>query len=198
MRALWLGLLAILLLSTGQAKAWDFYLGAEAGPGFGRSTWSTKFNEHSYDTAGFLIGPYAQIRHNIQNSAFVGFSGSAYFGSVSGRLDHSISGNYRFGMNFDGQVGVQVAPNFAVYAFGGPTFVHAEMTHGIHTDRQWMTGWSVGGAVEHKLASSWILGGRVRYSEYAEKEFDVGYKANVKWQGTTASVYVGYPLTGGQ
>jgi outer membrane immunogenic protein len=80
------------------------------------------------------------------------------------------------------RAGFLVTPDILVYGTGGVAFQRVEATLSCakgglvcnfsnlsQTDGAWLSGWTVGGGLEWKVAQNWLLRGEYRYSDFGSK-----------------------------
>lgn len=113
-----------------------------------------------------------------------GFSGdSTSNGGVKVQQDWETSLRARMGYAFEQNL---------VYGLAGVSATQLEVSEGGDTDRNWLTGWTVGAGVERQFTD--VISGRIEYdySQFGKKEFELGSgPADVDLTGHGVKVGVG-------
>ena len=147
-----------------------FYLGINAGYGFGQSSWSDPFNGSTgnFNTSGFLIG--GTLGANYQIGSFViGLEGDGDWNDANGTT-FSVAGNcVGVGCTTKSEwlATIRGRAGFAwdrvlFYGTGGVAFGDVEAAAGgLPFASGTQTGWTAGGGIEWAFAPNWT--GKVEY-----------------------------------
>jgi outer membrane immunogenic protein len=168
-----------------------FYLGAQAGHGWGRTTWASFRPDQSYDVAGWLAG--GQVGVNAQSGRIVvGVEAEGLWTNAGGSLDGSftvdVSGPSRdtlatrvnwLGM-VSGRLGYAVADRWLVYGKGGVAFANErhDFTRTFpagpgfeirESATRLRSGWLAGVGIEHAIAGNWSVKAEYVYIDFQDK-----------------------------
>ena len=137
-----------------------FYIGANAGYGFGDSNWtSAAGTTGDFDVNGWTGG--ATLGYNLQTGVFVfGIEGDINYSEIKGRTSVGIcagttcetrntwlgTARGRIGYSFD---------RFLPYITGGAAFGGIRMTVAGVRETDTQIGWTVGGGLEYAFLGSW-------------------------------------------
>jgi len=135
-------------------------------------------------------GAYIGINQALGSSIVGGFE---WMGGYSGESDSAggISVQQDWETSLRARMGYAFEQNL-VYGLAGVSATQLEASQGGDTDRNWLTGWTVGAGIERQFADG--ISGRIEYdySHYGEKEFDLGTgPAGIDLNGHGVKVGVG-------
>lgn len=197
-------------VAVAPAATWEgAYIGIHVGGAGGTETdnQSDMFDEgqpaDSFDLSGWLLGLHAGA--NLQMDSFVlglegvvdvtNIEGSADYdyglgdtGTLSFSSDWQASLNVRAGVAMDalllyGSLGVAIADG---------TLTDATDNYGTYSDSTTHVGWTVAAGAEYMFDPNWSGRVELRYSDFGDADYDLGYKAGpVTASFTTTALTVG-------
>ena len=157
-----------------------FYVGINAGYGFGRSDWDPA--PGSFNTDGFLVG--GTLGYNLQTGSYVwgieadldytNMKGSTagvetrvpWFGTVRGRIGYA----------FD---------RFMPYITGGLAAGQIKMNTGAGTDKETRYGWTLGAGIEWAFLGNWSAKFEYLYADLGKADCGVAACAGTDVSFTT-------------
>lgn len=139
-----------------------FYVGINAGYGFGSSNWDPGPNP---DTDGFLIG--GTLGYNLQTGSFVwGIEGDLDYSAMKGS-----SGGVETKMPWFGTVRGRIGyafDRFMPYVTGGAAFGEIKMDPGVGSDKETKVGWTIGAGLEWVFLANWSAKIEYLYADLGE------------------------------
>lgn len=150
------------------APTWSgFYAGAFGGYNFG----SFDATGGDIDADGIAGGGFAGI--NFQNGAFVyGAEADLGYSGAEGTLGGATAEQGMFG-SLRARLGYAFDP-FMIYGTAGGAATRAEVTLGGASDQNTHLGWTVGAGAEALLTENVFGRLEYRYTDYEEKDFNLG------------------------
>lgn len=174
------------------AFSWtDFYLGANAGYGWG--TGQTGISD--LDPEGWLAGGQVGFNYQFGNNVVLGVEADIQGSDIN---DGTIDGAFdpRSKMDYFGTVRARLGyafDNVLPYVTGGLAWGHNEIENrfdGITSDNTHV-GWTVGGGLEYALTNNWTVKAEYLYMDLGDEYYDsIGADAGLKT--STARIGVNY------
>lgn len=152
-----------------------FYIGAQAGSGWGSSKQTNNFGVTTgdYDIDGFVGG--ATLGYNYQHGQFVigvetDFSGANIEGSTTIQCAPGCDSSIDWLWTLRGRLGYDFG-GWMPYVTGGLAVANVELqTSGLATNSDTLTGYTVGGGLEVRLDQNWSIKGEYLYVKLDDVE----------------------------
>jgi outer membrane immunogenic protein len=157
-----------------------FYLGVNAGYGFGKSAWDTGENP---DPKGFIAG--GTIGYNLQTGVWVwGIEGDFDYSAMKG-TDAGAETKVPWFATARGRIGYAGWGNLMPYITGGAAFANVKADAGAAgSESKTRVGWTAGLGLEYALFSSWSVKLEYLYADLGSFTCtvcggDVSFKTNI-------------------
>jgi outer membrane immunogenic protein len=172
-----------------------FYVGINAGYGFGTSNWTNSIGTtDDFSVKGYMAG--GTLGYNYQTGMWVwGLEGDFDFSTMKGSSDRSCGGGISCETKNDwfgtarGRIGYAGWNNFLPYFTGGAAFgdIKADNINGTVTKTK--IGWTAGAGLEYALWTNWSIKGEYLYADLGKAtcpagtcfgtDTDVKFKTNI-------------------
>ena len=200
MKRLLLTSVSVLALTSGQPAlaaapsfSWTgFYVGINAGAGWGRTTLSdpepgflagalTDFEGTSVtaNSSGFLGGGQIGFNYQFAPGWIFGlegqFSGADISGTFNGFSGTSFHTKTNWLASVTGRLGYAMAPNWLAYVKGGAAWAHDKYDVsylGTWSASDTRTGWTVGGGLEWAFAGDWSASFEYQFYDFGTRTLD--------------------------
>ncbi len=175
------------------------YIGGQIGYGWGRTHYTSILNEKKFSPDGFLGGLYAGYNFDLGNSFILGADADVTYNDLKKTIDLPLES---FGSELRWSGAVRARSGYAIdrflpYVAGGVAFGQVHNTYSlpaIHTtysDKETLTGWTIGAGVDYAATDNLILRLEYRYTDYGSKHFDFGGQSGIPFKLKTNDVRIG-------
>ena len=175
------------------------YAGGQIGYGWGKSDYTYLFNDGELKPNGFLGGVYAGYNFALENNVVLGVDADVTYNNL--KKDHStLTADYETKLLWSGAVRARAGyavDRFLPYLAGGIAFGQVKNSYGlpaintIFSDKETLTGWTIGAGVDYAATDNLILRFEYRYTDYGSKDFDFGGTEGVSYKLKTNDIRVG-------
>lgn len=175
------------------------YAGAQIGYGWGKSDYTSLFDDGQLKPKGFLGGVYAGYNFALENNVVLGVDADVTYNNL--KKDHAtLTAEYETKLLWSGAVRARAGyavDRFLPYLAGGVAFGQVKNSYGIpavnnvYTDKETLTGWTIGAGVDYAATDNLILRLEYRYTDYGSKDFDFGGTDGVSYKLKTNDIRVG-------
>ncbi len=179
------------------AATWTgFYIGLNAGYGFGKSDWSAPASSPS--PKGFLVGPTLGYNWQFNNFVF-GVEGDYDFSTMKGSAPcgaATCETSNTYLATLRGRLGYAAFSNFLFYLTGGGAYGNIKAVNSLAGNASnSKLGYSIGGGVEYALWSNWSVKAEYLYVDLGS--FDCGIScgaagSNVSFKANTVRAGINY------
>lgn len=175
------------------------YAGAQIGYGWGKSNYTSVFDDVQLKPKGFLGGLYAGYNFSLENNVVLGLDADVTYNNL--KKDRVLqSAEYETELLWSGAV--RARAGYAIdrllpYIAGGVAFGQVKNSFGIsainnvYSDKETLTGWTIGAGVDYAATDNLILRLEYRYTDYGSKDFDFGGTDGVPYKLKTNDIRVG-------